>query len=214
MLRGGAPFPGSERYWNSRYSAGGTSGSGSYGKLAEFKAEIINTFVQQHAIERVIEFGCGDGNQLRYARYPSYLGFDISPDAIARCRALFAGDASKEFRLVRDYDGERAPITMSLDVIYHLTEDDVFDGYMSRLFDASDRFVIIYSTDQEQQAAPPSHVRHRQFTRWVAAQRPSWSLVQRLRNRYENVAVEAGGSPAEFFIFERGRAPGGTPATA
>ena len=36
------PFPGSEKYWEKRYIAGGNSGAGSYGKLAEFKAEVLN----------------------------------------------------------------------------------------------------------------------------------------------------------------------------
>lgn len=35
-------FPSSKEYWEQRYAGGGTSGAGSYGKLAEFKAEIIN----------------------------------------------------------------------------------------------------------------------------------------------------------------------------
>src|SRR5205085_12336730 len=97
------PFPGSKNYWEGRYSAGGNSGVGSYGKFAEFKAAVINQFVAQHALRSVIEFGCGDGNQLMLARYPTYLGFDVSETAVATCRKLFAGDANKQFCLVADY---------------------------------------------------------------------------------------------------------------
>ena len=34
-------FPGSQNYWRKRYAMGGNSGKGSYGKSAEFKAEIL-----------------------------------------------------------------------------------------------------------------------------------------------------------------------------
>lgn len=39
-------FPGSAAYWETRYRGGEMSGSGSYGRLAEFKAEILNEFVR------------------------------------------------------------------------------------------------------------------------------------------------------------------------
>jgi hypothetical protein len=56
-------FSSSGNYWEERYSQGGNSGSGSYAKFAEFKAEVLNDLVQQNAIRSVIELGCGDGNQ-------------------------------------------------------------------------------------------------------------------------------------------------------
>ena len=83
------PFPGTEQYWIDRYASGGNSGKGSYDQLAEFKAQIINSFVKQKNIQTVIEFGCGDGNQLTYAEYPRYLGLDVSPVAIDICKKIF-----------------------------------------------------------------------------------------------------------------------------
>src|ERR1700690_3055812 len=77
------PFRGSKQYWMERYKSGGNSGPGSYNKLAEFKAQVLNNFVVMNNIKTVIEYGCGDGNQLRLSNYPSYLGFDISASAIS-----------------------------------------------------------------------------------------------------------------------------------
>jgi hypothetical protein len=57
-------FKSSETYWIARYKRGGDSGRGSYGKLAQFKAGVINKFVEANKINTIIEFGCGDGNQL------------------------------------------------------------------------------------------------------------------------------------------------------
>jgi hypothetical protein len=66
-------FPGSAEYWKERYAAGGSSGAGSYNKLAEFKAEVINDFVVRNQVQTVIEYGCGDGNQLERGVYSSVL---------------------------------------------------------------------------------------------------------------------------------------------
>lgn len=71
-------FPGSKEYWEERYKGEGTSGLGSYGKFAEFKAEIINSFVKDNKINSVIDFGCGDGNQLSLFEIPYYIGLDVS----------------------------------------------------------------------------------------------------------------------------------------
>ena len=87
------PFIGSKNYWIERYDSGGNSGDGSYGKLAEFKAEILNEFVQQNNIKTIIEYGSGDGNQLTLAEYPSYTGFDVSPKALSLCREKFLNDS-------------------------------------------------------------------------------------------------------------------------
>ena len=91
----GSPFPGSKQYWIERYEAGRTSGAGSYNELAEFKAEIINAFVVDHGIQTVMDFGCGDGNQLQLANYPDYTGFDVSPRAVDLCRNIFSSDDRK-----------------------------------------------------------------------------------------------------------------------
>jgi|SRR5208282_2162844 len=92
-------FPGSAAYWDGRYRAGGTSGDGSYGRLAAFKAEIINEFVRRHNIGSVIEFGCGDGSQLSLMHYPKYVGLDVSAEAVRMCASRFAKDESKSFFL-------------------------------------------------------------------------------------------------------------------
>src|SRR5262245_34936259 len=72
-------------YWDRRYAAGGTSGDGSYGHLAAFKARVLSTFVAENAITSCIEFGCGDGNQLGLIPWPRYIGLDVSVAAVTRC---------------------------------------------------------------------------------------------------------------------------------
>ena len=197
------PFPGSEQYWLRRYEAGGNSGSGSFGRLAEFKAGQVNEFVRLNNVSTIIEYGCGDGNQLGLSKYPSYIGFDISSEAISRCSEIFADDPSKSFRLMRDYRGEKAELTLSLDVVYHLVEYSVFERYMARLFDSSERFVIIYSSNWDEHSIILSaHVRHRRFSIWIKQNRPNWKLMQHIPNIYPSSKVHRVGSPADFYIYQ------------
>lgn len=87
----------SSDYWERRYRSGCDSGAGSYHRLAVFKADIINDFVRSNNIMSVIEWGCGDGNQLNYAQYPQYTGIDVSAKAVEICKKIFRGDNSKQF---------------------------------------------------------------------------------------------------------------------
>lgn len=198
------PFEGSAKYWDDRYAQGGFSGAGSVGKFAAFKADVLNGFVRRHGVRSVIEFGCGDGQQLSLAEYPRYLGFDVSSEAVRLCRTRFDGDDSKTFRAVADYSGDKAELALSLDVIYHLVEDEVFENYMRLLFDASERWVIVYASNHDgTDRAEAAHVRHRQFTRWVEANRPEWVLRETIPNRYPYTGDYRLGSFSDFFIFER-----------
>lgn len=196
------PFSNSEDYWIHRYDRGGNSGGGSYNQLADFKAQVINEFVDQHGVGSVMEFGCGDGNQLQLGEYPSYVGFDVSPKAVAMCQQTFDSDSTKTFKLLGDYDGETAELTLSLDVIYHLVEDEVFADYMNRLFDSSSTWVIVYSSnDASYDKDQAAHVRHRNFTDWVEANKPAWRLQKHIPNKYPFKGDNKTGSFADFFIY-------------
>lgn len=191
------PFLDSAAYWKKRYASGGNSGVGSYRLFAEFKAELLNTFVDTHPVQSVIEFGCGDGNQLGLARYPTYLGLDVSSTAISRCKEIFKSDSHKSFRLTSEYREENADLVLSLDVIHHLVEDDVFEHYMQMLFDASNRYVIIYANDSDDSGGyVEPHVKHRKFTKWVKENLPNWELVKHRRDYLEGLYTE-------FFIYEK-----------
>ncbi len=201
-------FTASRDYWEQRYADGRDSGTGSYGPFADFKAEILNEFVSTFSVRTVIEFGCGDGNQLRLANYSEYLGFDVSETAVRKCQEIFKSDVTRRFKLADDYNGETADLALSLDVIFHLVEDDIFEKYMNRLFNAGTRYVIVYSSNTDDQGdndAP--HVRHREFTRWVAVQRPQWTLFQHVPNRFPYGGDYHTGSFADFYMFRNNHAP-------
>lgn len=195
-------FTDSNSYWVDRYESGRNSGAGSYNQLAAFKAKIMNQLIREHPLESAIEYGCGDGNQLKQIDYPTYLGFDVSPKAIQLCKASFSGDPGKSFKLMSDYEGERADLTISMDVIYHLVEDSVFEDYMARLFDSSNKVVVIYSSNTDNNAEnTAAHVRHRKFTDWVDRHRPSWRLLRHIPNEHPYQGDTRTGSFADFYIY-------------
>ena len=120
--------------------------------------------------------------------------------------ARFAGDPGKSFLwhdpalTVNNGNSLRADLALSLDVIYHLVEDAVYERYLADLFAAARRSVIIYSSDKDEETGVP-HVRHRAFTGEVARRCPDFRLTATIRNRYPD------DSDSSFFIFERTESP-------
>lgn len=199
--------PASGDYWEQRYARGGSSGAGSVGRLAEFKASVLNEFVACNGVTSVVEFGCGDGDQLALCNYPEYTGVDVSRVVLDACRQRFADDGTKHFHHVSEVDAFVGPydLALSLDVLYHLIEDDVFEEYMLRLFAAASHHVIIYSSnsaDAGGKTAP--HVRHRNFTDWVEENAADWQLERKIENPHPwDPADPEATSTADFYLFSR-----------
>ncbi|HTW71019.1 MAG TPA: class I SAM-dependent methyltransferase [Acetobacteraceae bacterium] len=188
-------------YWEQRYRAGGTSGAGSYGHMAAFKARMINGFIVDNAIASVLDLGCGDGNLLSMLDVPQYTGVDVAPAALACCGTKFP---QRRFLPFSGLDSsERAELVLSIDVIFHLVEDAEFARYMHALFAHATRFVLIHSSNAERNWSSP-HVRHRRFTDHVADCRPEWRLLAHLPNPYPFDADRPEETSfADFFVYGR-----------
>lgn len=201
--------PKSKEYWNQRYITGLNSGPGSYSHLAEFKAKIINDFISKQSIRSVIEFGSGDGNQLGLSNYEKYLGFDVSAAAVAICKEKFKLDNGKCFKLVSEYNDECAELALSLDVIFHLVEYEVYEDYMNRLFSSSSKYIIIYSSNSDlnngEISVPTFHVKHRKFSRYVEKNFPNWDLEEKVDNKYVYNGDYESTSFSDFYIYIKNR---------
>lgn len=197
----------SAAYWDDRYRNGRNSGNGSYGKLAEFKANTVNAFIAERKIEKVIEFGCGDGNQLAMFNVPHYIGVDVSPIVVAKCRQRFEVDLGKNFLTTDEFSKCpcSAELVLSLDVIFHLVEDDVYHDYMERLFSAAEKFCIIYSCNDDAHLSDAVHVKRRAFVYWVKANHPEWRLAQVVYNPYphDGTPNPQESSFSDFFFYEK-----------
>jgi hypothetical protein len=99
-----------------------------------------------------------------------------------------------------EYSGETAELTISLDVIYHLVEDDIYYSYMERLFSSAEKFVIIYSSNFEERQ--DFHERRRRFSDWIGEHCSNWKLIHHIPNRYP-YKVNGTGSLSDFFIFQK-----------
>lgn len=197
----------SKEFWEQRYKEGLSSGTGSYFHLAQFKAEIVNNFVDNEKIEKIIEFGCGDGNQLSLMNYKIYVGVDVSKTIIEQNKILFGTDNTKKFYTTDEKDvymSEQYDLSISLDVIFHLTEDIVYEEYMRDLFNSSKKYVIIYSSNHEEFTKWPEF-RHRKFMKFVQDHYfDDWKLFSFIPNKFPyQVGNEASTSASDFYIFER-----------
>lgn len=195
----------SKGFWEKRYSHGGNSGAGSYNNLALFKASIINNFVNKKKINTVIEWGSGDCNQLSLANYKNYIGYDVSKTAINICKKKFKKDKTKTFIHISDnfISDKKADLSISLDVLYHLLEDNVFNLYMQNLFNSSKKYVCIYSSDVDKKWA--KHVRHREFTKWINKYISNkWKLKEFIPNKYPfDIKNQKSTSFSDFFFYEK-----------
>jgi hypothetical protein len=205
LLRRGHPrqFGNSASYWDERYRRRGNSGAGSYGKLAAFKAEVVNEVA---AGRPVIEWGSGDGSQLAWFDVPSYIGVDVSPAAVEAWRLRYSSDQKRQFLTLEEAHNlrPRAPISLSLDVVYHLVEDAAFEGHMHDLFVSATDTVLIYSSNFEDNGQSAPHVRHRLFTDWVKRNAVQWALREHIPNRYPwDPQRPDTTSFSEFYIFNR-----------
>jgi SAM-dependent methyltransferase len=173
------------------------------------KAEVLNGFAREHAIVSIFELGCGDGNQLSLAEYPQYVGIDIAPAAIAKCKALYESDLTKRFFVLGEESIPPSELGLSLDVIYHLVEDEEYESHLGDLFDNAIRYVALYTSDSEEMELtnpPPSHIRHRPVASDVESRFPSWTLLRRIPNRYAYKPGDPETSFANFSIYRRGTA--------
>lgn len=198
------------RYWQWRYRAGGISGAGSRGELAQFKAEVVNQLIATNEVRTVIDLGCGDGVQFEMLQAPAgrsidYLGVDVSPEALARCVTKKSNIINKRFMLWNDFVAAgfmgHADLTLSMDVIYHLTDDAIFISYIDELFRCSNRIVLIYSSDINAYTND-IHVRHRQFSETVGRRHPKWRRVAIIPNRFPHDPMRPmTTSFADFHVF-------------
>lgn len=106
---------------------------------------------------------------------------------------------SKKFYLATrkniEHFKSKSELSLSLEVILHLVEDEVFNRYMNDLFDLSTKYVIIYSNNIIKKSKN-SHVKYRKFTEWIEKNRPNWELINVIQN-------DDGKSDTHLFFFKK-----------
>lgn len=190
-------FRGSKEFWRTNYLNGGTSGPGSYGELALFKANFLNTFVRENELTSVIELGCGDGNQVSFFDFPNYIGLDISDVAVEMCKKQnkknnFSFYHYDSINTIDSFNLDKCDLAISLDVIYHLVEQAVYIEHLHILFKLAKKFVIIYGRNSNE-FFPEDYTFPREFTVDIAELFPNWTLINHVENPLE--------SWSDFYVF-------------
>jgi trans-aconitate methyltransferase len=163
-------------YWERRYREGKRgSGPGSCGAEAERKAVFVNALIAERHVNRVVDWGCGDGVIAAMLHCRRYVGIDVSPTALALCE--------ERVRLPRrtwvQFDGWKTPdlppaqLALSLDVIFHLTEERYYRRHLRLLF-GSAPLVCIHSSNVDEEGE--AHVLHREFLPDVPK---GWEILHR-----------------------------------
>ncbi len=194
--------------WNKPGGKGHKLEPQSMRELDRYKSRFLNQLILRTRCRVVVEFGCGDGAQLRLAQYPEYHGIDVSTDAIDRCKAAYAGDTSKQFYTIGEIDRlPLADLTLSQDIISHIGNDVDYWRYLKALFLGSRHFVVIYGNDVSS-CRSDLQTRLPDFVGDVAKCFPNWRLCEFHRNPYyADKGPDQRHTLSNFFVFERRSEP-------
>ena len=177
----------SKEYWENRYKSGGNSGVGSQGVIAEFKAKVINDFVKNNNIQTVCELGCGDW-LFSLFNISEYTVYDVCEFVVERNKNLYTHKFTTIMNELTNYD-----LTISMDVILHLMEEDVYQQYMKDLFRLSKKYVIIYDRNKNEILEGI----HNKFRKFLPDVPQNFELIEYINNPYKGEDTQA-----DFFIFK------------
>jgi len=183
--------------WESRYNNGGNSGNGTYNELYIFKRDIINDIINKYNIKNIIDFGCGDGNQIKEFNINKYVGIDIALSAINICKMKYKDDNTKSFFTYNEINNIKSQydLSISLDVLYHILEEDLFIDYLKKIFNFSSKYILIYSSNYDDHTE--GHMHTRKFTNYVEKLFPNWVLNIKIKQIYPKK------SSADFYLYEK-----------
>lgn len=218
-------------HWEENYAYGGTSGEGSAGVEAKWKANVLNEFIEQQGISSCVELGTGDGVTLSLTTgHKKYTGYDVSATIVRNLNEKFNGDQTKEFihydgKLIQAEKTKQAQMALSMEVLFHLVEDEVFETYLQNLFSLGKDYVVVMSSNCEEDIRlkgalesimqdsheegsvrvrnslctdPSQHVRHRAFLGRILEQErfKNWALMDFVPQKYPGLCF------SDFYFFK------------
>jgi hypothetical protein len=189
----------STKYWEERYFNGGNSGNGSYGFLAEYKKDFINQFIVENNIKSLLEYGCGDCNQLSMIDCEKIIGVDVSKTVINICQNLLPNSTFIDLT-VQKFPKIKSDLLLSLDVIYHLIEDNIYEEYIENIVNYGSDHLIIYSSNFENDSIYAKHVKPRNFTKNEKLLK-KYDLKKIIENKYKS-EDHTKGSFSDWYIFK------------
>ena len=175
---GNAIVPLSTKFWCDRYRDGYSDPS------TNLYGDFLPQFLTARKLSTVLDYGSGDGHQTRFflPACPVYVGIDPSSHAIEQCKARMTRMPRRSttfFVTMKEWmSSEWAhstwDVTLSLNVLPFLDEDEVRVGYLAQLFSWSHLYVVIcYPLSQR------ASRRRADMMEWITTSCPGWRLQQR-----------------------------------
>lgn len=132
-----------EKYWDQRYSSGGTSGIGSIGKAKVWKWSVIEKFVP--VLNNVVDVGCGDLSFWKGKDCIDYVGIDISQIVIEENRKkrpmwkFICANSGKRI------DGLKKEVIFCLDILFHIMDIETFLEILHNICYYSEKYIFIHT---------------------------------------------------------------------
>lgn len=185
-----ANYQGDYDYWFHRHRRGAgrrefeADGRGSAGHLRAYKAAFVNAMARKYDCRTAIDLGCGSAWLYGLTSFDEYTGFDISPSAIWRAYLEHGCPKNAEFHI---FDPERtelrrADVAVSLDVVYHITEEVDLWAYLAAMCEAARRLIVVYAADEDPVETDPPHIARRRFVPLI--EKRGWRLAESPENPY------------------------------
>ncbi|MBV8199782.1 MAG: class I SAM-dependent methyltransferase [Acidobacteria bacterium] len=130
-------------FWEWRYLTNPDLGSGvgSRGELLLHKRALLNALLDCLKPASVLDVGCGDGEATRGLSIASYIGIDLSGEAVRRAGASRPGG---DFRIGTLADHPvQADLAICLDVLIHQAVPATYHDLVGRLLRAATRALVI-----------------------------------------------------------------------
>lgn len=163
------------KYWENCYA----SGAGSEGERYKIKRDYINSIIEKYNINSVVDFGCGDGRQIKELNIKKYYGIDVSKTAVEKCQLLYKDRKGWEFEILNRAVIPQSDLAMSIDTIYHLIEENECRKHLDNLFSCAN-YVLIYGNYTERDnPRPAKHMLFRENIDYLAKNYPNWILLEK-----------------------------------
>ncbi len=200
----------SETYWRGRYADTsskffkGASGNGKLPFRTRYKSKIINSVISTHSVESILDLGCGDGSLTSKIKCKKYFGIEIDKNLTDELRRQYENQPNYNFSTaLEDSWPESFDLSLSIDVIFHLLEDEVYIKYMNMLFMGNAELVLIKSSNHDEVGiGRNAHILHRNFTKNISANFPEYKLIAKYGPRRKKIYLSISDRDL-FFLYKR-----------
>lgn len=130
-----------ERYWERRYSSGGTSGARSVGDGKKWKWSIVDKYVP--SLNNVLDVGCGDLYFWEGRDCGDYTGLDVSKTIIEKNIKKHPGWVFTHRRAESRIEGLKKEVVVCFNVLFHIMSTETYTEILRNLCYYSSDYIFV-----------------------------------------------------------------------